>query len=154
MMENGKSIKYLVFVIIFTAAVVVVQGCSENSSSSQNQSPKIIRIETDTQDISTRHDVFVSVLATDPDGDKLEYSWSSNGGTFLTGGASNVPHYSPTTNPAKWLAPKNPGEYKITCVVSDGIATAKKSITVQVKQKKTYRGNLKEPMLSYKLKVH
>jgi hypothetical protein len=76
--------------------------------------------------------VWVNVLATDPDGDELEYSWSSTGGTILTGGASDVPDYSPTSNPARWQAPENPGEYEITCTVSDGIETHTESITVQV----------------------
>jgi hypothetical protein len=109
-----------------------LSGCGSSGSNDQNEPPEIERIETDTEDISTRQRVFVNVLATDPEGDELEYSWSSNGGKILTGGASDVPDYSPTTNPARWRAPEDPGEYKVTCVVSDGIETDEKSITVEV----------------------
>jgi len=118
---------------ILLALLLLLFGCESFGSNDQNEPPEIERIETDTEDISTRQRVWVNVLATDPEGDELEYSWSSNGGEILTGGASDVPDYSPTTNPARWRAPEVPGEYKITCVVSDGIETDEESITVEVK---------------------
>lgn len=114
------------------ASLLFLSGCGSSGSNDQNKPPEIERIETDTQDISSRQRVWVNVLATDPDGDDLEYSWSSSGGKILTGGATDVPDYSPTTNPARWQAPEDLGEYKITCVVSDGIETDRDSITVEV----------------------
>jgi len=67
--------------------------------------------------------VELQVIATDPDGDSLKYSYSQTGGIITN-------PYSPVTN---WIAPQIEGEYTITVTVSDGKLSAKKSVKIHVK---------------------
>jgi len=73
-------------------------------------------------------DVFNSIaidcLAYDPDGDELNYQWSSNGGAISGEGSSIT-----------WTAPDNTGSYTTTVVVSDGRggeATASLAVDVRL----------------------
>jgi hypothetical protein len=52
----------------------------------------------------------VSVTASDPDGDKLTYSWNASGGTID----------DPKSNPMNWTTPSTAGFYDIKVTVDDG----------------------------------
>jgi len=61
-------------------------------------------------------------LASDPDGDRLSYAWSADGGE-LWGEGSVV----------TWTAPSNGGDFAVTVTVTDttgGVATESKAFTV------------------------
>lgn len=118
---------------VFARAFFGCDGACDCSVNSQNRPPVIEKILADSPSITPGMMVFLTAVAVDEDGDKINYNWSSSGGTILTGGASDIPNYSPTTNPARWQAPDTSGDYTITCIVSDGKDTNSKSITVTVK---------------------
>ena len=86
----------------------------------------------DTQPIRKDINIFITVIATEKDGDNLTYNWKCSSGTIWTGGASDIPNYSPTTNPARWRTPSQAGKYTITCTVSDGKDTTTKSLEINV----------------------
>lgn len=117
--------------ILFVLTIVIfVAGC--DSGSSGNHPPEVQEISLDDPSVTTSQFVWISAIATDEDGDSIQYKWSASGGKVLTGGGTDVPDYSPTTNPTRWRAPENPGTYTITCTVSDGVETSSSSISVDV----------------------
>lgn len=64
----------------------------------------------------------LTAVATDADGDSLTYTWSCPDGIFnFTTRASVI-----------WTAPNIPGDYHIKCTVSDGAATAEKTLILTV----------------------
>jgi len=66
----------------------------------------------------------VSVEASDPDGDNLEYKWNVTGGKID----------SPSINPTQWVTPSSTGEYQIGVDVEDssgGMATMAKTVIVE-----------------------
>ena len=58
------------------------------------------------------------VNATDGDGDKISYSWTSSGGDF-----------SVNKDTAFWTAPNQSGYYNISCKVSDGVGSSDAKFT-------------------------
>mgnify|MGYP005857168155 CR=1 FL=1 len=132
---QSKSTILMRTLALFCFIAVSVIGCNIFSSDDSNEDPVIESINLDTQEILTDQGVWITAVVTDPDGDDVTFSWTSSSGTILTGGASDVPDHSPTTNPARWRAPSNPGEYTITCTVNDGKVTTSKSKSVTVNER-------------------
>ena len=74
-----------------------------------------------------------TVIASDPDGDTLNYEWFAAGGVFD----------SKVKNIVKWTAPGTPGLYNIGVKVSDGKGgEATKSMNIDVKQQTSTNLNL------------
>ncbi|MHB8085010.1 MAG: Ig-like domain-containing protein [Dehalococcoidia bacterium] len=67
----------------------------------QNKIPDLVIKKFETADISC--------LASDPDNDKLDYTWMTTGGKLIGNGAT-----------VQWIAAGEPGDYTISVEVSDG----------------------------------
>jgi len=95
--------------------------------SSKNSKPEIKEITYSPKPAKIPYAIHITAVATDKDGDDLTYYWSCSAGSFNDG-------YS-DKNPTKWGPGSNgPGNYTITCTVSDGKDTASKSISINVIQ--------------------
>ena len=74
-----------------------------------NQSPQISSLIADPNSILPGSSTTITVIATDPDGDKISYSWSGGEGE-VTGVGNKV----------TWKAPRRSGTFDVTVVISDG----------------------------------
>lgn len=64
----------------------------------------------------------IQCIASDPDGDRIDFQWNATGGSFSGTGPTVV-----------WQAPKNYGTYTITVIVSDGKGgSSQQSLTIAV----------------------
>ena len=99
-----------------------------------NSLPIIDKITLDPSRIDPGDTAHISCFARDTDEEELSYNWSSENGSF-DGGINST-----TT----WIAPIDPGEYSIYCVVEDEHeGTASDSLIVRVIDQSQYeRGNL------------
>jgi hypothetical protein len=92
-----------------------------------NRAPIMENIIANTLKAAPGEVVYIEVSAEDEDGDRLEYSYASTGGT-ITGSGKSV----------QWRAPESTGEYRITAWVSDGsLESAKKSLTIMVEEQQS-----------------
>lgn len=130
-MTWGAIMKLNFYIFIALFIFVSCNNLSKNVNDSNNP-PVISEIIVDTQPVRTSTQVFLTVIATDKDGDNLTYYWQCSSGKILTGGASDIDPYSPTTNPTKWETPSQTGKYTITCTVSDGKDIVTKSLEINV----------------------
>jgi hypothetical protein len=95
---------------------------------SSNRAPTVdASITAQASAVSSGDSVNVSIGATDPDGDTLTYSWrtSPTGLGVFTNGAANA---------ASWRSPEvsSSTAHTLQVVVSDGVATVTRSVSVQV----------------------
>jgi hypothetical protein len=74
-----------------------------------NRAPSITSISADPEIIEPGNSTLLTCLASDPDGDTLSYTWSSEYGIISGQGAV-----------VSWQSPANVGYYFIKCQVSDG----------------------------------
>jgi hypothetical protein len=70
-------------------------------------------------DIYTSQNYYISVEASDPDGDPLNFAWEATGGTIT----------NPNQNPSLWKAPSTQGYYTITVSVNDGLGGTAETFT-------------------------
>jgi len=99
-------------------------ACTDNpADGSGNNQPEIREILVSPIPVKVDDWTDVTAVATDKDGDKLTYFWSSSEGEFFPGETAS--------NPTMWKV-MNAGNHTITCTVSDGKDTANKSISVNV----------------------
>ena len=98
-------------------------GCDQATKPSNN-APVINEIISNQQTITAWSEIYFTAIATDADGDSLNYYWDASGGTIY--------RTTITSNPTKWNAPNESGDYTINCTVSDGIEMDKMSIIVTV----------------------
>jgi len=88
---------------------------------SANKPPVISSMTTDRANLSYGGMTTVTVVASDPDGDALRYSWSASEGSVSGQG-----------NRVTWSAPNKGGDYAITVLVSDGKSESRQSVVVRV----------------------
>ena len=123
------GVKFNVFSFLFAGTIFVIlllgDGCLFDS---KNHAPEISDILLAPSSITASTDVLVTAVATDKDGDKINYYWSFSAGRIHE---TTPPRYDPTTNPTMWQ-PRSSGNAAITCIVSDGKDKSSKSITVTV----------------------
>lgn len=99
----------------YDITVTVEDGKGGNVQSSltlavgSNQSPQISSLIADPNSILPGSSTTITVIATDPDGDKISYSWSGGEGE-VTGVGNKV----------TWKAPRRSGTFDVTVVISDG----------------------------------
>jgi hypothetical protein len=74
----------------------------------ENDPPEISRIHVDPEEVPAGDSATINVIAIDPDGDELEYSYIPEAGDI-----------SGTGNKVVWTAPMDVGEYEIKVVVTD-----------------------------------
>ena len=96
--------KWLAGLIILVVATLVIGGCTP-----ANQPPVISSLTASTGEVSPSGSCEVKCVASDPDGDELNYTWSAGGGN-ISGEGSTV----------TWTAPAVPGDYTIAVKVTDG----------------------------------
>jgi len=98
-----------------------------------NSPPRIKKISADPRKINLGGESKVSCVAEDVDNDVLTYEWLSNAGSIIG-----------TGNQIKWMAPSNPGNYFLKCIVKDGNGgEASDSLSVEVRDFSLFqKGNL------------
>ncbi len=74
-----------------------------------NQPPVISSLTAEPQSLPPGGSSTITVVASDPDGDPLSFSWSASGGSISGSGAQ-----------VTWTAPEVAGTYTVTVTVSDG----------------------------------
>jgi hypothetical protein len=95
--------------VILSAAIIFLNiSCVTPQKPQANRPPVIDQIGGATSWSPLSEGQFI-ISATDPDGDKLTYTWLADNGTLKTDG-----------NTATWISPAVMGKYNITVVVSDG----------------------------------
>ncbi|MDD5686276.1 MAG: hypothetical protein PHE88_00385 [Elusimicrobia bacterium] len=87
---------------------------------SANHSPVISSLVVNSTNVYIVAVTTITCTASDPDGDKLTYTWSCTSGT-ISGSGSSV----------NWIAPASSSTYIVSCIVSDGKGgTAQRSVNV------------------------
>ncbi|MDI6786562.1 MAG: SMP-30/gluconolactonase/LRE family protein, partial [bacterium] len=122
---------------IVTCTVIDKKGgtYSTNIKLVVNQPPRIISLTADPSIVSMGESSTITCIASDPEGDTLNYTWTKSEGTISGKGSQVI-----------WNSPYDIGKYTITCTVYDNKNTAdskKKFITsakVVVQVKKKYYG--------------
>jgi hypothetical protein len=90
-----------------------------------NNSPIITALQADPQEVQPLGKSNLICVANDPDGDTLAYSWTAGAGTIDS-----------SESAVTWTAPKDPGSYKVSVVVSDGKGgTVTKDVSIIVPEK-------------------
>jgi hypothetical protein len=99
----------------YTITVIVTDGRGGEATAPLtinvvvNQPPVIESLTSEWQQVQKAMTTPIECVASDPDGDKLSYSWSVTGGNITGEGAVGT-----------WVAPNTYGEYTITVTVTDG----------------------------------
>ena len=108
-----RIMRYSILIVILGLLI----GCGEED----NSPPVINSFMASFTNVPFGSEVILSVLATDPDGDDLAYTYQSTGGT-ITG------KYDIVT----WIAPATADDYTITVDVSDSKLSIQASVTIIV----------------------
>jgi hypothetical protein len=110
--------RWLASLTILVVATLLIGGCTP-----ANQPPVISSLTASEGRVSPSGSCQVKCVASDPDGDKLSYTWSASG---------NISGQGPLVT---WTVPAAPGDYTIAVKVIDGKggeATAQLTISVAV----------------------
>ena len=111
--------------VIFLFTLLIIIGCS------QNFEPVIKSITAEPNPVQVNEIVNLTCEAIDDDAENilkeesLQYEWFAGYGEII---------FNPKKNTATWTAPENPGEYSVTCSVTDqynGLDILSISVTVQ-----------------------
>ena len=99
--SQPKRLAGLIFLIV---AILIMGGCTP-----ANQLPIISSLMANQERVESADILQIECTASDPDGDELSYSWSTDSG-----------HISGEGSTASWTAPDEPGDYILTVQVTDG----------------------------------
>lgn len=101
------------------AVLFLLTACSEP----ENSAPRIVSVTSSPEQIQILETCLLTVVATDDNGDKLDYSWYSESGALepING-----------TNTAVWRSPGNPDRYTIEVSVNDGRDIASDRVDIEV----------------------
>lgn len=108
---------YLINILIVMFGLLI-SSCSKTEI---NKAPVITSILINPSSIPVSGTVSITVVATDPDGDALTYSYTPNGGAINGIGPA-----------VTWTAPANAGTYSVTVKVSDGKTSSEQSAALTV----------------------
>ena len=115
----------IIFKVVLSFTILFIVSCS------QNFEPIIKSITADPNPVQVNEIVNLTCEAIDDDAENilkeesLQYEWFASYGEIV---------FNPEENTAIWTAPENPGEYSVTCSVSDqynGLDILSISVTVQ-----------------------
>ncbi len=112
---NKRIVRYGIVIVILGLIV----GCGEEEPS--NNPPVINSFTASSTEVLAGSEVTITMLATDPDGDVLTYTYQRTDGVIT--GIGNM---------VTWVAPSSEGDYIITVAVSDGKLNTQDSITITV----------------------
>jgi len=114
---------------IVMVLVLLCGACLVTAESKGNKPPVISSIEAEYVNVYPRGGSEVRCVASDPESDTLQFSWSSTGGT-LTGEGATV----------TWVAPIDYGDYHIMVIAKDvSGGSAEATLTISVVPR-PYRG--------------
>lgn len=109
-----------ILLLIVTAACAKVAAPSTPSG---NQPPVISSLTAAQNQTYPGGEVNLQGVVSDPNGDSINYKWTSSGGSFVESGRGNN----------TWRAPKDFGDYEIKLTVDDGKGmTAESVVTIKV----------------------
>ena len=116
-----RLIKLLKLNIVLISILIIFTGC-EGIVQLTNNPPVISFLMANSENVEINHNVIITCVATDKDGDELIYYWQSSGGEICGHGSM-----------VAWTAPASEGTYLITCIVSDQLGGKdSKSISLSV----------------------
>jgi len=121
-MFRNRTFDFLIFVLILSFLFTCSKD-KKNPTSPENHNPKIHRITANPSEVGIQQNCTLTAVATDEDGDSLNFVWSADGGSFLDGNSSN---------PIVWKAPNTAGDYECRVMVSDGKEVDEDTIVVKV----------------------
>jgi hypothetical protein len=135
MKQSSKVFKFGAFSLALVILLALIAGCGSSKAPPStpsptpsqpaptgNQPPVIPSLTPSQTQVFPSSTVEIQCIASDPNGDKLNYTWAATGGSFSGAGAS-----------VTWLAPKQYGTYTISVTVDDGKgASAQSSVTLSV----------------------
>jgi uncharacterized protein (TIGR02145 family) len=113
-----------VFLLVYIASFITF--CSSDSSTPNdpnNIAPRIVFITASPSALTLGGSTELTCFTTDEDNDILNYTWSSDNGSFPNGNSRQT---------VNWKAPEAKGEYTIRVSVSDDQATVIDSIIISV----------------------
>ena len=114
---------YIAVILSSVMSFFLIQCNEEPPVESVNHIPEIIHLIADPQRFDWEEIGILSVVAEDPDGDNLHYSWTCSGGVIL----------SATDNDSiTWQAPKADGSIYYSVTVSDNDTSVTRQDTLQV----------------------
>lgn len=117
MKSSLSQVMWRCILIVITLSVLIGASCSR-----YNSCPVIEDLQSTRSGVAPSESIRVECMASDADGDSLNYTWLATGGSFLA--QSSV---------STWEAPVTPGDYTITVLVTDGWGgEATKQLTVSV----------------------
>ena len=105
-MKVGTCAGILGMVLAVLAALC--SGCGSASEPAGNQPPVISSLEAKYMNLDPQAASEIRCVASDPDGDEVEFKWSCTGGS-LSGAGSAV----------TWKAPNSYGDYHVMVIVKD-----------------------------------
>lgn len=117
---NSNIFKVGAGIVVMT--IVLFSSCLVTPEPKGNKPPVISSLEAEYIDVYPRGDSDIRCIASDPEGDAVQFNWSSTGGT-LTGEGATV----------TWESPNDYGDYHIMVIVKDvdgGSAEAALTISV------------------------
>lgn len=99
----------LLIALGLTGAVALIAGCSKKSTKPENRAPVIASVTANPQTVNASGTSTIAVVASDPDGDQLQYTYTAAFGTVQPNGPMAI-----------WTLPAQPGAYTINVTASDG----------------------------------
>ncbi len=123
---KNLSVRLVLVLTILGMAALFSNACGKRPEKVDqipvNQIPVISSVSGDLASVAPGNSSTITCAASDPDGDSLNYDWSTTGGSL-----------SGTGKAVTWTAPNVAGTYSISVTVDDGRGgTANKSYTITV----------------------
>jgi hypothetical protein len=107
---------------IVLVMAVLCSACLGTAEPNGNKPPVISSLEAEYTNVYPRGASDIRCLVSDPEGDEVQFNWSSTGGT-LTGEGATV----------TWESPNDYGDYHIMVIAKDGNGgSAEATLTISV----------------------
>lgn len=123
--ETSKISSHIQIIILIISLIPLIMNCKtkEPPLASINTPPEIVQISISANQVEPGDSVKINVIATDLDGDRLQYGYNQTGGSIT----------NPDSSVTFWIAPQDTGTYTITVIVSDGKESVQDSVTITVR---------------------